>query len=285
MRPLPGRLALARAWIDHVDATIVRLAATRRRAAAWAAGDKPPGAGRDFRRESAVVRHVRAEASTWGLPEQTARAIASLLIRDACVAQGLPMESAPPFDETPADDASAWRRRLAAVLPPPRAWRPLCARLPPSLPGRLLARAAAHALANALAKGEFAFLEGRRLGIEVHDLGIACTLGLHDGRLRTVRGAPEATVRGSLVDLLLLASRLEDADTLFFQRRLVLVGDTALGLEARNVLDRLDWSEVPLALRVPLHRTARWLRELRSLSQDERQVAAAATGRPERLSR
>jgi predicted lipid carrier protein YhbT/chorismate mutase len=279
------RLTVARAWIDHVDAAIVRLAATRRRAAIWAADRKPPGAGRDFRRESAVVRHVRAEASTWGLPEQTAQAIASLLIRDACVAQGLPMEPAPLFDDAPPDDASPWRRRLAAALPPPSAWRPLCARLPPSLPGRLLVQAAARARANGLAKGEFAFLEGRRLGIEVHDLGIACTLGLHRGRLCVVPDAPEATVRGSLVDLMLLASRLEDADTLFFQRRLVLVGDTALGLEARNVLDRLDWSEVPLALRVPLHRTARWLRALRGLSQEGRQAAAPSTTGPGRLSR
>lgn len=281
MRPLPGRLALARAWIDHVDAAIVRLAATRRRAAVWSARDKPPGAARDFRRESAVVGHVRTTASTWGLPEHTAQAIASLLIRDACAAQGLPMEPAPLFDDATADDVSPWTRRIASVLPPPAAWRPLCAALPPSLPGRLLAHAAAHALANGLAKGEFAFLEGRRLGIEVHDLGLACTLGLRDGRLCAVGGPPEATVRGSLVDLMLLASRLEDADTLFFQRRLVLVGDTALGLEARNVLDRLDWSEVPLALRVPLHRSARWLRTVRAVSQEARQAAApSVAGRP-----
>ena len=265
--PLPSRLTLARVWIDHDDASIVRLAATRRRAAVWAADEKPPGSGRDFRRESEVVRHVGNQAQAWGLPENTARKIALLLIRDACLAQGLPMEPTTMFDDSETVAASGWQRRLAAVLPPPARWKILSSRVPPALVGRVLAKAAAHALASSLAKGEFAFLEGRRLGINVHDLGIAWTLGLRDGRLLTVEGEPEASVRGDAVDLLLMASRLEDADTLFFQRRLVLVGDTALGLEARNVLDRLDWLEVPLALRVPLHRLALLLRDMRALSR------------------
>lgn len=266
---LPSRLTLARAWIDHVDGTIVRLAATRRRAAVWAAESKPPGTGRDFSRESDVVRHVRTEAQAWGLPENTAQAIALLLIRDACFVQGLPMEPAIMFEDFEAPVAPGWQRRLAAILPPPAWWKMLSCRLPPALVGRVLAKAAAHALANSLAKGEFAFLEGRRLGINVRDLGIVWTLGLREGRLLTVHDEPEATVRGDVVDLLLLASRLEDADTLFFQRCLVLVGDTALGLEARNVLDRLDWSEVPLAQRVPLHRLALFLRDMRALSRNE----------------
>ena len=67
-------------------------------------------------------------------------------------------------------------------------------------------------------------------------------------------------MRGSVTDLLLLAGRLEDADTLFFQRRLVLTGDTELGLTARNLLDRLPWESVPLGLRIVLNRGARFAR-------------------------
>src|SRR3546814_14456374 len=63
-------------------------------------------------------------------------------------------------------------------------------------------------------------------------------------------------VRGTATDLLLLAARLEDADTLFFQRRLVLAGDTELGLTVRNLLDRLPWEAVPLAVRIVLNRCA-----------------------------
>ena len=42
-----------------------------------------------------------------------------------------------------------------------------------------------------------------------------------------------------LRDYLALALRREDADTLFFTRRIVIEGDTALGLEIRNALDAL----------------------------------------------
>jgi predicted lipid carrier protein YhbT/chorismate mutase len=274
--PRRSRLSLARAWIDHVDAAIVRLAASRRHAALWAAAAKPPGSGRDAAREAEVLRHMGDEALAWGLPEPTARAIARLLIRDACHAQGLPLEPAAMLDDHHALAPPAWKQHLATLLPPPSRWRPLASRLPPRFAGPLLVAAARHALARALAQGEFAFLEGRRLGIDVQDLGLSWTLGLRAGQLVTLDGPAEATVRGGVVDLMLMASRLEDADTLFFQRRLVLVGDTALGLEARNVLDRLDWAEVPLALRVPLHRAALLLRDLRALSKERRPVNVAS---------
>lgn len=265
----PPRLPLARVWIDHVDTAIVRLAASRRHAATWAAEQKPPGSGRDYRREALVMRRVGTEARRWGLPETTARSLVTLLIHDACSAQGLPTEPAPMIDtdDLRSNPVPVWQRRLATVLPPPERWRPLVSHLPPALLGSLFVRAAQQALERSLARGDFDFLEGRRIGIEVQDLGLVWTLGLCEGRLLTLDAEPEARVRGSLVDLLLLASRLEDADTLFFHRRLVVLGDTALGLEARNVLDRLDWSEVPLALRVPLHRAARLLRDLRALAK------------------
>lgn len=52
---------------------------------------------------------------------------------------------------------------------------------------------------------------------------------MRDGPLSVVDEAPEATVQGSVTGLMLLASRADDADTLFFQRRLVLTGDTDQG--------------------------------------------------------
>lgn len=79
-----------------------------------------------------------------------------------------------------------------------------------------------------------------------------------------VNAPAEATVRGTATDLLLLAGRLEDADTLFFQRRLVLAGDVELGLTARNLLDRLPWETVPLGLRIVLNRGARLARAARA---------------------
>mgnify|MGYP003410398109 CR=1 FL=1 len=111
---------------------------------------------------------------------------------------------------------------------------------------------------TALAVGALDFMAGRRLGIEVSYLGIGWVVKLQVARLVVVDEPAEATVRGTATDLLLLAGRREDADTLFFQRRLVLTGDTELGLTARNVLDRLPWEQVPLALRIAINRGARF---------------------------
>ena len=48
---------------------------------------------------------------------------------------------------------------------------------------------------------------------------------------------------------LALALRREDPDTLFFKRRLVMTGDTDLGLVVKNALDAIDWSRLPWPLR------------------------------------
>ena len=43
-----------------------------------------------------------------------------------------------------------------------------------------------------------------------------------------------------------LALRREDPDTLFFTRRLVMTGDTELGLVVKNALDAIDWPRLAL---------------------------------------
>lgn len=52
-------------------------------------------------------------------------------------------------------------------------------------------------------------------------------------------GAADVTIRAGLRDYLALALRREDPDSLFFARRLVIEGDTALGLIVKNALDSL----------------------------------------------
>jgi predicted lipid carrier protein YhbT/chorismate mutase len=259
MRP-ERRLGAARALIDRIDAAIIGLAAARRHAVALAARAKRAGAPRDPAREAAVHRHGRVVARDLGVPAAVADGLLDLLIDDACRQQGFdarpgpsstePLPDAPPMD-------TAWPHRLAALLPHPSVLRPVLGRIPPGLHAGLFARLAAHAVQAPLAAGDLGFLEGRALGIEATDLGLRWCFGLRAGRLVALQVPPEAEVRGTATDLLLLASRQEDADTLFFQRRLVLTGDTALGLEARNTLDRLEWETLPLGQRIVLHRAAR----------------------------
>lgn len=159
--------------------------------------------------------------------------------------------------------------RAARLLPPPSRLAPWLRVLPPTLQQRLLERVLARVLAAPIAAGALDFMRGRRLGIDVADLDLHWVIELHDGRLTVGGAAPEASVRGSATDLLLLASRLEDADTLFFQRRLMLTGDTELGLTARNLLERLPWESIPLGLRIALNRGARLARDARAAHQGD----------------
>lgn len=85
-------------------------------------------------------------------------------------------------------------------------------------------------------------MRGKVLRLEIAGLGFAPQLTLDTIGLRPAFGAPDVTMRASLTDYVALALRREDPDTLFFTRRLVLEGDTALGLEIKNALDALAWS-------------------------------------------
>lgn len=96
--------------------------------------------------------------------------------------------------------------------------------------------------AEAIADGEFDDFEGRRVRLEVNGGQPGVTIGFWTGRLRVVDGPGEATIRGSLVAFKTLAERRQDPDQLFFQRRLIIEGDTELGLGLKNLLDSLEWN-------------------------------------------
>lgn len=284
------RLGAARRAIGMADAGVLALAAIRRRLVRGAAAAKQCGGwpSYDEGRELRVRRRGARVARLLGLPAVTAAGLIDQLIADAWRNQGIAVDmdhGAPfgadgtllahshptcieaepgmsPSHDTITTPAQAWLR----LLPPPRRWAPLIRRVPAGLQAQVLERAMGQALAELEPDGGLEVLEGRRVGIEVADLGLHWVVTRRDGVMRACTGvsAPEATVRGSATDLLLLAARLEDADTLFFQRRLVLTGDTELGLTARNLLDRLPWEQVPLALRIGLNRLARLARAART---------------------
>ncbi|KPP98796.1 SCP2 sterol-binding domain-containing protein [Marinobacter sp. HL-58] len=94
---------------------------------------------------------------------------------------------------------------------------------------------------TAIADGEFDDFEGRRIRLEINGGQPGVTIGFWAGRLRILDGPGEATIRGSLGAFKTLAERRQDPDQLFFQRRLVIEGDTELGLGLKNLLDSLEW--------------------------------------------
>lgn len=263
-------LACARHGIDRVDAGMLVLLALRRQMTA-AAGRQKRALGRPLRdeaREAQVRLRTHRLARRLQVSTETADGLASLLFTDALRQQALHAAAAaarhaPPASSS-ADDPDMTRpHALLRLIPPPVRWRPLLRLAPAPLRDRVVARALTQALSPEHIGSALDGIVGRRLGIEVTDLGQRCVLEWRNGRLHVVDAQAEATVRGTATDLLLLAARLEDADTLFFQRRLVLTGDTELGLTVRNLLDRMPWEAVPLALRIVLHRGARFARAAR----------------------
>lgn len=82
-------------------------------------------------------------------------------------------------------------------------------------------------------------LQGRIIRLEIAELGGGPQLTLVGPLLLPALGRADVTVRASLRDYVALALRREDPDSLFFTRRLVIEGDTALGVAVKNALDSL----------------------------------------------
>ena len=81
--------------------------------------------------------------------------------------------------------------------------------------------------------------------VSVHVLDIPWLMHFHIRRGR-IRAAPELSstdvaISGNLRGFLQLLAGREDPDTLFFQRRLNMEGDTATGVYIKNMLDALEY--------------------------------------------
>ncbi|WP_380179886.1 SCP2 domain-containing protein [Kalamiella sp. sgz302252] len=110
---------------------------------------------------------------------------------------------------------------------------------------------------TALAEGELDFLQGRWLGIDIRDLGLRWATTVEQNALRIAdRQEADVWFRGDANDLLLIAARRRDPDTLFFQRRLLIEGDTELGLEVKNLMDAIELETMPKPLRIGLMQLA-----------------------------
>lgn len=114
--------------------------------------------------------------------------------------------------------------------------------LPQALHNRLLANIINNILADDLEDGELDFLQDRSVAIEISDLGLSYQLTIAGNKLMgaNAAGNNHLTVTASLYDFMSMASRQVDPDTLMFQRRLVMEGDTELGLALKNYLDGMD---------------------------------------------
>ena len=88
----------------------------------------------------------------------------------------------------------------------------------------------------------FERLEGREVCIDVRDPALRVSFrvkGRHFVPMRPT-DSPYLRFRASARDFALIAAREEDADTLFFNRRLVVEGDTEAALLVKNTLDGIE---------------------------------------------
>ncbi|AXE30402.1 Sterol-binding domain protein [Chromobacterium phragmitis] len=131
------------------------------------------------------------------------------------------------------------------ILPP--AGASLLSRLPAAPPSWLLA-----SMLNLLKKRgvlpvDMALLEGKRFEVHVKDAGLRLRVAAQGDTFAASRGEPDLRLAANCCDFARMMLREEDPDTLFFQRKLSIEGDTELGLIIKNLLDSVDWSQTPLA--------------------------------------
>ncbi len=135
--------------------------------------------------------------------------------------------------------------------------------LPSFVHNKVLVTALNRIFSNELKQGELDFLQGKIIHISIEDAGIEYHFTLNNNPDNKKLAAaeknrsPDLVLQGTVYNYLLLASRREDTDTLFFSRRLRMQGDTELGLYVKNFLDGMDMDahKVPAYLEALLQKS------------------------------
>lgn len=116
--------------------------------------------------------------------------------------------------------------------------------IPDAVHTAVLARICNHLLRGQAIATRLKELDGRSLCIHITDASSHFYFQIQGERLQPARHRQaDVTIHGRLNDFWLLATQREDPDTLFFNRRLCLEGDTDTGVHIKNLLDALefDW--------------------------------------------
>ena len=162
------------------------------------------------------------------------------------------------------------------MLPIPEFVRPVAKKVI-GLPGRFVPYALQkqvlsvvlnQAFREPLRHGELDFLEGAKVRIKVTDLCIDWLIRVGSDKFTALERnlKDDVCISGESLDFALLATRQADPDTLFFQRRIRIEGDTELGLGVKNTMDSMDWDDLPLPLRRLLQAISLVIEKLQKLN-------------------
>lgn len=119
--------------------------------------------------------------------------------------------------------------------------------IPQSLQKAVLEQVLNRVFKTALSDGEMDFLQSGAIRVHITDVPFDWRFQVQQGYLQAGTDTHyTAEIRGNFKAFTALASQTVDPDTLFFQRRLVIEGDTELGLHMKNFMDSIDYSALPL---------------------------------------
>lgn len=105
-------------------------------------------------------------------------------------------------------------------------------------------------------------MHGRSFAIRILDLGVSAGFRVGPSGFSAARVEDAAvTFSASAEDFVRLALQLEDPDTLFFNRRLRIEGDTDLGLTAKNLLDGVELEAMMAQMPAPVRMALNLLRQ------------------------
>ena len=165
------------------------------------------------------------------------------------------------------------------MLPVPEAIRHI-AHAAVALPGKVIPYSAQkpvlhlalnQAFREPLEAGELDFLEGRRIRIRITDASVDWLIEATAAGFEPVdrEWEEDVSISGELFDFALLATRQVDHDTLFFQRRIRIEGDTELGLGVKNTMDSMGWDDLPPPLRLFLRGLGSVIEKLSVFKREE----------------
>ncbi len=163
------------------------------------------------------------------------------------------------------------------MLPLPEFVRPIAKKvvgipgrvLPYSVQKPVLAVVLNQAFREPLQHGELDFLEGAKVRIKITDLCLNWLISVDADRFTPIERDldDDVCISGESPDFILLATRQADPDTLFFQRKIRIEGDTELGLGVKNTMDSMDWEDLPMPLRKLLQSVSLVIEKLQKIAQ------------------
>ncbi|MCT7940856.1 MULTISPECIES: ubiquinone anaerobic biosynthesis accessory factor UbiT [Shewanella] len=144
----------------------------------------------------------------------------------------------------------------------PRVSKKSLALVPDKLKLDLLSKLLNLMLKPQIEQAELDFLKGKWAAISVADIGLQFQLSFDGQLILCHQQQADVTFTANVPELLLVAAGKEDPDTLFFQRKLLIDGDTELGLEVKNLLLGIELDSLPKGAKLAIEKLAVTLQTL-----------------------